>query len=57
VAAALALTGPGALSLDGVLGLTSLFTPAISLAALGVGVLGGLANLAARRRQLQAAAA
>ncbi|OFW26890.1 MAG: hypothetical protein A3H97_21820 [Acidobacteria bacterium RIFCSPLOWO2_02_FULL_65_29] len=48
-AAALALTGPGAYSLDAVLGLTPLWTPSISWAALAIGGLGGAANLALRR--------
>jgi len=50
-AAALALIGPGVLSLDHVLGLDRLFTGAEAWAALGVGVVGGLANLAVRRPQ------
>lgn len=50
VAAALALTGPGAFSADAALGLTGLWTPAFAGIALAVGVLGGAANLAARRR-------
>lgn len=49
VATALALTGPGPLSLDSVLGLGSLWTPALAVAALGVCVLGGVGNLLARR--------
>jgi len=48
-AAALALTGPGAYSLDAVLGLTTLWTPAVRVGALALGVLGGAANLALRR--------
>jgi putative oxidoreductase len=48
-AAALALTGPGAYSVDAVLGLTSLWTPPVVLAVLAAGVIGGFANLAARR--------
>jgi putative oxidoreductase len=48
-ATALALTGPGAYSLDAALGLTSLWTPAITWAALAVAVVGGFANLALRR--------
>jgi putative oxidoreductase len=49
VAAALALTGPGAWSLDALFGLTPYWTPEISWAALAAGVIGGFANLAARR--------
>jgi putative oxidoreductase len=48
-AAALALTGPGAYSLDAALGLTSLWTPAVTWGALAIGILGGIANLAIRR--------
>jgi putative oxidoreductase len=48
-AAALALTGPGAYSLDAALGLTSLWTPAVTLGALAIGVAGGFVNLAVRR--------
>lgn len=48
-AAALALTGPGAYSLDGVLGLLSVWTPAVAWIALAVGIAGGVANLALRR--------
>jgi putative oxidoreductase len=45
----LALTGPGAYSLDAVLGLDRLWTPGLAWAALGLGVLGAVVNLAARR--------
>jgi putative oxidoreductase len=56
-AAALALTGPGAYSLDAALGLTSLWTPAVAWGALAVGIAGGFANLAIRRpAQVPAAA-
>jgi putative oxidoreductase len=48
-AAALALTGPGRYSLDALLGLTPLWTPALAWAALGAAVAAGLANLAFRR--------
>ena len=48
-ATALALTGPGQYSVDGLLRLTPVWTPAVALAALVVGVLGALANLAIRR--------
>lgn len=47
-AAALALTGPGAYSLDTALGLTRVWTPTITWAALGIGVLGGIGSLAMR---------
>jgi putative oxidoreductase len=49
VAVALALIGPGAYSLDALLGLESLWTPAVALAAIAVGVAGGVANLLGRR--------
>src|SRR5712691_4138327 len=43
-ATALALTGPGLYSLDALLGLSSVWTPALIWAALGLGVIGGVAN-------------
>ena len=49
-AAALALTGPGRYALDTVLGLGALDDPRLAIAALAVGVAGGLGNLALRRR-------
>ena len=45
----LALTGPGAYSLDAVLGLDRLWSPGLEWAAIGAGVLAGVVNLAARR--------
>jgi putative oxidoreductase len=45
----LALVGPGPFSLDALLGISSLWTPAITFAVLAVGVVGGLGNLALRR--------
>jgi len=48
-AAALSLTGPGLYSLDALLGLASVWTPAMAWAALGIGIGGGGANLAIRR--------
>lgn len=48
-AVALALTGPGAYSLDAVLGFQALWSPAVALAAIALGVLGGVANLLVRR--------
>jgi putative oxidoreductase len=48
-ALALALTGPGAWSLDALLGLESLSTPGIAWTAVALGVLGGFANLLVRR--------
>ena len=56
-ATALALTGPGGYSLDAWVGLTPLWTPAITLTALGVGIIGGVANLALRRTPAHAPAA
>lgn len=56
-ATALALTGPGAYSLDAALGLTAFWTPAVIGGALAVGIAGGLANLAIRRPAAVAAAA
>lgn len=49
-AAALALTGPGAYSLDAVLGLGTLSSPAIAGVALAAAILGGIGNLMARRQ-------
>jgi putative oxidoreductase len=56
-AAALALTGPGRDSLDAWLGLTSVWTPAAAWTALGIGIAGGVANLAIRRPAPAVAAA
>lgn len=56
-AAALALTGPGVFSLDALLGFTPLWTSTLSWAALATGILGGVANLALRRRPAAAPAA
>lgn len=55
-AAALALTGPGAFSLDALLGLASLSTPAVTWGALGAGILGGALNLGLRHKPAPAAA-
>jgi putative oxidoreductase len=55
-ALALALTGPGGYSLDGWLGLGTLFAPAVTLAVLILGAVGGVANLALRRPAAAAAA-
>jgi putative oxidoreductase len=49
VAAALTLIGPGAYSLDEVLGLSSTWTPALTWSVLAIGILGGAGNLALRR--------
>jgi len=48
-AAALALTGPGQYSLDGLLGLPTVATPGLAWGAIVFGMLGGGANLALRR--------
>ncbi|HUQ15874.1 MAG TPA: DoxX family protein [Gemmatimonadales bacterium] len=48
-ALALALTGYGAYSLDALLGLQSLWTPAVAWVAIGLGVVGGIVNLLGRR--------
>lgn len=48
-AAALLLAGPGLYSLDAVLGIESLWTPALLWGALAAGILGGFANLLLRR--------
>jgi len=48
-AVTLTLTGFGAYSLDALLGFSSLWTPAIAWGALVVGIVGGVASLAARR--------
>jgi putative oxidoreductase len=56
-AAALALTGPGAYSLDRVLGLTAIWTPAVASGALALGLVGGAANLVLRRPAASAPAA
>jgi putative oxidoreductase len=56
-AVALAFTGPGPFSLDAVLGIDHTWTPALRVAALAVGVVGGVGNLLARRSASVAATA
>jgi putative oxidoreductase len=48
-ALALALTGPGAFSLDALLSLERLWNPGLEWTAVGVGILTGLGNLGLRR--------
>jgi putative oxidoreductase len=48
-AVALAFTGYGPFSLDAALGIDHTWTPALKLAALAIGVVGGVVNLLARR--------
>ena len=50
----LAFTGPGALSLDALLGLERYWTPGLATAAVVAAVVSGLANVAARRAPAQA---
>src|SRR5438552_5652278 len=56
-AAGLTLTGPGGYSVDALLGLTSLWTPAVAVGALAVGIVGGIVNVALRWPAAQAVAA
>jgi len=55
-ATALALTGFGAYSLDALLGVASVWTPAWTWGILGLGIAGGFANLLIRRAPAAAAA-
>jgi putative oxidoreductase len=55
-ALALGLTGSGAYSLDTALGLSAIWSPAVTWALLGLGVAGGLGNLLLRRPAPVAAA-
>ena len=50
IAVAIALVGPGTYSLDAILGIGGIWTAALSWTALGLGVIGGLANIALRRK-------
>jgi putative oxidoreductase len=56
-AVALALTGPGAYSLDALVGLTPYWTPVVAWSAIAIGAIGGVANLAIRRPAAQPATA
>src|SRR5262245_66499415 len=51
VVTALALSGPGRYSVDALLGLTSLWTPAVTWLVLLVGFIGGIGNLALRHAE------
>jgi putative oxidoreductase len=57
VAVGLALIGFGRYSLDEWLGIADRWAPAVTWTALGVGVVGGLANAAIRRRSASAVGA
>jgi len=48
-AIAIALTGPGLFSLDAILGIETLWTPAVTGTVLALGAIGGIGNLALRR--------
>jgi len=56
-AVALAFTGYGPFSLDAVLGIDHIWTPALKVAALAIGAVGGVVNLLARRSVAVAATA
>jgi len=56
-AVALGLIGYGPLSLDALFGIDHVWAPAIKVAVLAVGVVGGVVNLLARRRAAAVAAA
>ena len=49
VALALALVGPGQYSLDASLGIADPWTPTVTSIVLGLGIVGGIANLSLRR--------
>jgi putative oxidoreductase len=53
-ALALAFTGPGSYSLDALLHLNALSQPGVALAAVAIGILGGVANLVFRRTPVEA---
>jgi putative oxidoreductase len=56
-AVSLGLIGPGSYSLDAVLGLDSVWTPALVWSVLAAGVIGGVLNLSLRRTPQQVPAA
>jgi putative oxidoreductase len=49
VVTALTFIGPGAYSVDALLGISSVWTPGLSVAVLGIGVIGAVGNLMLRR--------
>ena len=53
-AVALAFTGPGAYSLDALLGLEALWAPEVALTVIALGVLAGVVNLLVRRMPVTA---
>jgi putative oxidoreductase len=53
----LALTGPGAYSLDSLLGLSAMWTPVLTWGVIAIGIAGGVANLALKRPLPRAATA
>lgn len=55
-AAAFTTIAPTAISLDAVLGLAALYSPAVTLGAVLLGLVGGLGTIATRRKTLEAAA-
>jgi putative oxidoreductase len=55
VAAAIALTGPGAYSVDAAAGLTALWTPTLAWSVLALAIIGGFGNLALRQTQTASA--
>ena len=55
VAMAVTLSGPGSYSADAIFGLMPLWTSAVKLAAIAIGLVGGFVNLAIRRPAAQAA--
>jgi putative oxidoreductase len=50
----MALAGPGPFSLDALLGITPVWTPAVTWAVLAAGVVGAIVNLTIRRRTVPA---
>ena len=50
IALIIAVGGPGAYSLDAWLGLSAFWTPALQWGFVGLGVLGGVGNMALRRK-------